>query len=98
IASELCRQGNDFHNGPGKHLEAARHSCPLLARHRGYPSTAWPESQYCRQKLMRGLARLMVARRAERVWLALYGMEKASAVTRAAFIQRVRKRFALIKP
>jgi len=51
-----------------------------------------------RKVLMRGLARLMVARRAERVWLALYGMEKASAVTRAAFIQRVRKRFALIKP
>jgi len=47
---------------------------------------------------MRGLARLMVASGAERIWLALYGMEKASAVTRAAFIQRVRKRFGRIKP
>jgi len=50
-----------------------------------------------RKVLMRGLARLMVARGAERIWLALYGMEKASAVTRAAFIQRVRKRFSRIK-
>jgi NAD(P)H dehydrogenase (quinone) len=51
-----------------------------------------------RKVLMRGLARLMVARRAERIWLALYGMEKASAVTRAAFIQKMRKRLARIKP
>jgi NAD(P)H dehydrogenase (quinone) len=51
-----------------------------------------------RKVLMRGLARLMVARRAERIWLALYGMEKASAVARAAFNQRVRKHLARIKP
>jgi hypothetical protein len=37
---------------------------------------------------MRGLARLMVEREAERIWLALYGMEKVS----------VGKRLARIKP
>jgi len=51
-----------------------------------------------RKVLMRGLARLMVARRAERIWLAQYGMENAPTVTRTAFIQRVRKRLARIKP
>jgi NAD(P)H dehydrogenase (quinone) len=51
-----------------------------------------------RKVLMRGLARLMVGRGAERIWLALYGMEKASAVTRAAFIERVRQRFGRIRP
>ena len=51
-----------------------------------------------RKVLMRGLARLMVARGAEKIWLSLYGMEKASAGTRAAFILRVQKRFAQIKP
>jgi hypothetical protein len=51
-----------------------------------------------RKVLMRGLARLMVARRAERIWLALYGMEKVCALSRAAFIQRVRQRFGRIKP
>ena len=51
-----------------------------------------------RKVLMLGLARLIVARRAQRIWLALYGMEKATAVTRAAFIERVRKRLAQIKP
>jgi len=51
-----------------------------------------------RKVMMRGLARLMVARDAERIWLALYGMEKVSAVTRAAFIERVRQRFSRIKP
>jgi len=50
-----------------------------------------------RKMLMRGLARLMVGRGAERIWLALYGME-ASAVTRAAFIERVRQRFGRIRP
>jgi NAD(P)H dehydrogenase (quinone) len=51
-----------------------------------------------RKVMMRGLARLMVAHDAERIWLALYGMEKASAVARTAFIQRVRQRFSRIKP
>ena len=51
-----------------------------------------------RKVLMRGLGRLMVAGGAERIWLALYGMEKATAVARTAFVQRVRKRFAQIKP
>jgi hypothetical protein len=41
-----------------------------------------------RKVMMRGLARLMVERRAERIWLALYGMEKVS----------VGKRLARIKP
>jgi len=35
-----------------------------------------------RKVLMRGLARLMVAPRAERFWLALYGMENASVTKR----------------
>ena len=50
-----------------------------------------------RKVLMRGLARLMVAPRAERFWLALYGMENASAAKRTAFIGRVRARISQIQ-
>ena len=50
-----------------------------------------------RKVLMRGLARLMVAPRAERFWLALYGMENASVAKRRAFIERVRLRIARIR-
>lgn len=51
-----------------------------------------------RKVLMRGLARLMVAPRAERFWLALYGMENSSAAKRTAFIKRVRTRISQIRP
>ena len=50
-----------------------------------------------RKVLMRGLARLLVARNAERFWLALYGMENATAAKRAAFIERVRQRISQIR-
>jgi NAD(P)H dehydrogenase (quinone) len=50
-----------------------------------------------RKVLMRGLARLLVARGAERFWLALYGMEKATAEKRVGFIERVRERVARIR-
>ena len=50
-----------------------------------------------RKVLMRGLARLLVARHAERFWLALYGMENAPPGKRAAFIERVRARIARIR-
>ena len=50
-----------------------------------------------RKVLMRGLARLLVAPGAERFWLALYGMEKATAAKRSAFIERVRARVARIR-
>jgi putative NADPH-quinone reductase len=50
-----------------------------------------------RKVLMRGLARLMTARTAERFWLALYGMEKTTAATREAFIEQVRARVARIR-
>ena len=50
-----------------------------------------------RKVLMRGLARLMTARSAERFWLALYGMENTTTATRAAFIERVRARIARIR-
>jgi NAD(P)H dehydrogenase (quinone) len=50
-----------------------------------------------RKVLMRGLARLMVAPRAERFWLALYGMENASSAKRSAFAERVRARIGRIR-
>jgi len=50
-----------------------------------------------RKVLMRGLARL-VAPRAERFWLALYGMENATDAKRTAFIEQVRKRISNIRP
>ena len=50
-----------------------------------------------RKVLMRGLARLMVSPRAERFWLALYGIENASAARRNAFIERVRARISRIR-
>src|SRR5262249_53731154 len=50
-----------------------------------------------RKVLMRGLARLMVARNAERFWLAVYGMENASAKKRPRFIERVKARLARIR-
>ena len=51
-----------------------------------------------RKVLMRGLARLVVAPRAERFWLALYGMENATDAKRTAFIEQVRKRVSNIQP
>ena len=50
-----------------------------------------------RKVLMRGLARLLAARGAERFWLALYGMENTTAAARLAFIERVRARVARIR-
>jgi NAD(P)H dehydrogenase (quinone) len=50
-----------------------------------------------RKVLMRGLARLLAAPGAERFWLALYGIDKASAAKRTAFIERVRARVARIR-
>ena len=51
-----------------------------------------------RKVLMRGLARLVVAPRAERFWLALYGMENATEAKRTAFIEQVKKRISNIQP
>lgn len=51
-----------------------------------------------RKVLMRGLARLVVAPRAERFWLALYGMENATDAKRTAFIEQVRKRISNVQP
>jgi len=51
-----------------------------------------------RKVLMRGLARLVVAPRAERFWLALYGMENATDAKRTEFIEQVRKRVSNIQP
>jgi NAD(P)H dehydrogenase (quinone) len=51
-----------------------------------------------RKVLMRGLARLVVAPRAERFWLALYGMENATDAKRTAFVEQVRKRVSNIQP
>ena len=51
-----------------------------------------------RKVLMRGLARLVVAPRAERFWLALYGMENATDAKRTEFIEQVRKRISNVQP
>ena len=51
-----------------------------------------------RKVLMRGLARLVVAPRAERFWLALYGMENATDAKRTVFVEQVRKRVSNIQP
>ena len=51
-----------------------------------------------RKVLMRGLARLVVAPRAERFWLALYGMENATDAKRTEIIEQVRKRVSNIQP
>ena len=51
-----------------------------------------------RKVMMRGLARLVVAPRAERFWLALYGMENATPAKRTAFIGQVRRRISIIQP
>jgi NAD(P)H dehydrogenase (quinone) len=48
-----------------------------------------------RKVLMRGLARLL-APGADRFWLALYSMDRATAANRAAFIERVKARIARI--
>ena len=50
-----------------------------------------------RKVLMRGLARLLVAPRAERFWLALHGMENSTDATRTVFIEQVRKRISKIR-
>lgn len=50
-----------------------------------------------RKVLMRGLARLLVAPRAEKFWLALHGIDKASAAQRSTFIARVKSRVARIR-
>ena len=51
-----------------------------------------------RKVLMRGLARLTAAPRAERFWLALYGMESATNTKRMAFVEQVRQRISNIRP
>jgi putative NADPH-quinone reductase len=51
-----------------------------------------------RKVLMRGLARLLAARSAERFWLALYGMDNTTLATGNAFIEKVRARVARIRP
>jgi NAD(P)H dehydrogenase (quinone) len=51
-----------------------------------------------RKVLMRGLARLAVAPRAERFWLALYGMDNATKAKRTAFVEQVRSRVSSIRP
>ena len=45
--------------------------------------------------MMRGFARLL-APRAERIWLSLYGIDKSSAAQRDAFIARIKSRLARI--
>jgi NAD(P)H dehydrogenase (quinone) len=49
-----------------------------------------------RKVLLRGLARLTAVQRPDRFWLALYGIENATAERRTAFIERVRARVAQI--
>ena len=46
-----------------------------------------------RKVLMRGLARLLVAPGAQRFWLALYGMEKATATKRTALFGASQKAY-----
>jgi len=50
-----------------------------------------------RKVLMRGLARLLAAPRAERFWLALYGMENANIEKRSNFIEQVKSRVSRIR-
>ena len=50
-----------------------------------------------RKVLMRGLARLLVAPRAEKFWVALHGIDKASAAQRSTFIAQVKSRVARIR-
>ena len=50
-----------------------------------------------RKVLMRGLARLLAARGGERFWLALHGMDHASAEVRSRFLARVQSRVARIR-
>jgi hypothetical protein len=50
-----------------------------------------------RKVLMRGLAGLLVAQRAERFWLALHGMENATRAKRAAFVEQARKPLSNIR-
>jgi putative NADPH-quinone reductase len=50
-----------------------------------------------RKVLMRGLARLLAAPRAERFWLALYGMENANIEKRSSFIEQVKSRISRIR-
>ncbi len=45
--------------------------------------------------MMRGFARLL-APRAERIWLSLYGIDKATPAKRIAFIDRIKARLAAI--
>lgn len=49
-----------------------------------------------RKVLMRGLSRLLPGRRVERFWLALYGIDRSTAVQRDRFLGRVRRRIASI--
>lgn len=48
--------------------------------------------------LMRGLARLLPARRVERFWLALYGIDSSTPAQRQRFLNRVRQRIGSIRP
>jgi NAD(P)H dehydrogenase (quinone) len=50
-----------------------------------------------RKVLMRGLARLLVAPGAEKFWLALHAMDKASSVELSSFIERVKSRVLRIR-
>jgi putative NADPH-quinone reductase len=50
-----------------------------------------------RKVLMRGLSRLLPARRVERFWLALYGMDRSTAEQRGRFVERVRRRVAAVR-
>jgi putative NADPH-quinone reductase len=50
-----------------------------------------------RKVLMRGIARPLTARGAERFWLALHGMDKTTAAARLAFVERVRARLARVR-
>ena len=50
-----------------------------------------------RKVLMRGLSRLLPARRVERFWLALYGMDRSTAERRARFLEKVKRRVAALR-
>jgi putative NADPH-quinone reductase len=50
-----------------------------------------------RKVLMRGLARLLVAPRAEKFWLALYGIDNATLEVRSRFIERVKSRILRVR-
>lgn len=80
---------------------------PLLGRLRLFGAVtttgapAWFTRLYMgnpsRKVLIRGLSRLLPARRVERFWLALYGMDQSTPEQRVRFIERVKRRLSAVR-